>query len=218
MPSFCAFGGGGCTCGFFKVFAIDSGSGAVLGGSPAAALNISTKYCVSSSILHALRNHLYYKYIALTQTMQHQNNIAVLVNLRVLGQLQPNDRVRADSNYLEIESRWGLSSFLRWWRADSREKTLSRIQDVMAHACQIKGTDKLIASAREGLQQLINTTYADDPLTVARLEVVLASTAAVNPAPRAEPAPRAARPASNLSLSLPTLPCQISTSPQERRF
>ena len=104
-----------------------------------------------------------------------QHNIGVLVNLRVLGQLQPHDRVRGDSTYLEIESRWGLSAILRWWRADNREKALQRIQHVMEEAAKLDGTDELVKSAVHGLTQLLHTTYKDDPLTVARLEVIISS-------------------------------------------
>lgn len=141
-----------------------------------------------------------------------QGNMATLVNLRVLGQVQPNDRIVADSTYLEIESRWGLANFLRWWRADSREKTLTRIQDVMQQAAHIRGTDSLVKDALQGLQQLMDTTYKDDPLTVARLRVIFDATRVTLP-----PRQQAAR--VNLSSSLPNFPSSSTPRRQlERRF
>jgi len=97
----------------------------------------------------------------------------VLVNLRVLSQLQSGDRVNAESNFFAIE-RGFMTSIWRWWRAENRERTLSRISEIF-HATQnsVRVPDGLMEQACKGLRMLKTSTYAADPTTCARLDNII---------------------------------------------
>lgn len=97
----------------------------------------------------------------------------VYVNLRVLSQLQPGDRIRADSTFIEIEPRGALTFVRRWVRSDTREKTVSRIEQLVQEALRISVDRDVLTRACTGVGVLIDSTYAGDPLTVARLETAI---------------------------------------------
>ena len=97
----------------------------------------------------------------------------VYVNLHVLSQLQPGDRIRADAAYIEIEPRSVLSCLRRWFRADTREKTVARVERLIQDALRLKVNDNILRSACNGVRVLMDSTYADDPLTVARLQTTV---------------------------------------------
>lgn len=94
------------------------------------------------------------------------------MNLRVLSQMQPGDRVRGDGQFLEIEQRTAFSFLMRWWRQDTREKTLIRIATLMDDACKYNIDKNLLSGALEGVKVMAETTYQSDPLTVARLTTI----------------------------------------------
>ena len=108
----------------------------------------------------------------------------VYVNLRVLSQLQPGDRIRADAAYIEIEPRSALSWVKRWFRSDTREKTVARVEQLIQDALRLKVTECVLCSACAGVRVLIDSTYADDPLTVARLQTAINRVAPANRRPR----------------------------------
>ena len=97
----------------------------------------------------------------------------VYVNLRVLSQLQPGDRIRADSTFIEIEPRGALTFVRRWMRSDTREKTVSRIEQLVQEALRICVETDILTSACTGVRVLIDSTYAGDPLTVARVQTAI---------------------------------------------
>lgn len=98
----------------------------------------------------------------------------VLVNLRVLSQLQAGDRLNAESTLFYIE-RGFLTGFWRWWRQETRERTLSRIDDIMTAARDILSARTLLDPACKGLESLRDTTYAGDATTTARLDNIIQS-------------------------------------------
>ena len=73
----------------------------------------------------------------------------VLVNLRVLARLQEGDRVNCSGTFFEIESGL-LTTLWRWLRQENREKTLSRIADVMARAGAAPAHDEFRPRLRDG--------------------------------------------------------------------
>ena len=95
-----------------------------------------------------------------------------LINLRILSQVQEGDKLKCAGQFFEIES--GLFSTLyRWLRQDTRERTLSRVSEVMECARALNQPE-LVAQACEGLTKL-RTTYQACPTTVARIDQVVAS-------------------------------------------
>ena len=116
--------------------------------------------------------------------MQDCGKSSTLINLRVLSQVQPGDRVRGDGQFIEIEQRSVLTFLVRWWRQDTREKTLIRIATLMSDACKYNVPQNLIAEAMQGVQVMAETTYKSDPLTVARLKTICAQVDCEIKAPR----------------------------------
>ena len=95
----------------------------------------------------------------------------VLVNLRVLSRLQENDRLNCTGTFFAIET-GVLTKVWRWLRQETREKTLSRIADVMDRASRVPHAHAFAEQAREGLERL-KITYAACPTTVARLDHIM---------------------------------------------
>ena len=126
--------------------------------------------------------------------MTHPHNTATRINLRVLGQLQSGDRIRGDATFLEIERRNWTTFLGRWWRQDTRDKTVLRVATLMDAAVPLlPGAADLVRGACTGLEVLMSSTYATDPLTVARLDIIVkqarASVDAHCPLPRPPPEP-----------------------------
>lgn len=151
----------------------------------------------------------------------------VLVNLRVLSQLQAGDRLNAEGNLFYIE-RGFLSGLWRWWRQETRERTLSRIDDIMSAARQMPSADRLLGPACKGLESLRDTTYAGDATTTARLDNIISSWKAISSrscassASSADPAARSARSPVLLASSPPSSPvasrsCQTELAEDETR-
>ena len=116
--------------------------------------------------------------------MQDCGSSSVLINLRVLSQVQPGDRVRGDGPFLEIEARWALAALQRWWRQDTREKALTRIAMLMQDVGAYDIPEDLVRDAVAGVRLLASSTYADDPLTVSRLETICARAETATTVPR----------------------------------
>ena len=106
----------------------------------------------------------------------------VLVNLRVLSQLQAGDRLNAEGNLFYIE-RGFLSGLWRWWRQETRERTLSRIDDIMSAARGMGEAKALLGPACKGLESLRDTTYVGDATTTARLDNIIAAWTAISSPP-----------------------------------
>ena len=107
-----------------------------------------------------------------------------MINLRVLSQVQPGDRVRGDGAFVELEPRWALSPLMRWWRQDTREKAVMRIASLMADAAGFDVPANLMDGAIAGVRRLAASTYEDDPLTVARLDTICARAERAKAVPR----------------------------------
>ena len=110
---------------------------------------------------------------------QSDVDVSVLVNLRVLAQLQEHDKLNCSGTYFVIE-RGFLTAFYRYTRNETREKTISRVSDTLQSA-ESRNID--IREACRGLVTLRNSTYADCPTTCARLDTIIsrARAAAVSP-------------------------------------
>ena len=105
------------------------------------------------------------------------NESVVRVNLRVLAKLQPGDRLQCcDSKYFGVD-RGYLVWALRWWKGDTRQIALERLDDTIRCALPLaedhKDIKKLLKGASEGIAHLLDT-YHTDATTVARLETLVA--------------------------------------------
>ena len=141
----------------------------------------------------------------------------VLVNLRVLARLQEGDRVNCSGTFFEIESGL-LTTLWRWLRQENREKTLSRIADVMARAGAAPGAHVFADQALDGLRKL-KITYGACPTTVARLDHIMTTSAAACCACGGEPArrPRPGAPRAPARASAQTQTGSCSPAPADER-
>jgi hypothetical protein len=109
----------------------------------------------------------------------------LLVNLTIVGNLLPHQRINAKSELLCVESPTILPEFfIRWWRADDRSTCLRRINEIIEEAKEkihnanvLKNTDVAhkflnhVANARPGLRNM-KQTYANDMTVVAHLDLL----------------------------------------------
>ena len=96
-----------------------------------------------------------------------------MVNLRIISKIKSGDRLQCvNERYFGIER--GYLTFLwRWLRVDSRDNTLTRLEETFDLAAALGEPAKsLLEAAKSGVRELVGT-YSDDPTTVARLETLL---------------------------------------------
>ncbi len=110
----------------------------------------------------------------------------LLVNLNVVGALQPHQRVNAKQELLCVEPpTWFPQSMYRWWRADDRQTCMRRINEILEETRNkiviAKQTnrkseaDKFLShiyGACPGLRNL-KQTYATDATAVAHLNLLI---------------------------------------------
>ena len=106
--------------------------------------------------------------------MSSGEDSTTLINLRVIAKIKSGDKLNvADTRFFGIDQ--GLwSSITRWLRYDNRQRTLDRVEATLQHAAQMECTAalrELVDAAKNGLRELAKT-YAGDPTTIARLEVL----------------------------------------------
>uniref|UniRef100_A0AB39JD21 Uncharacterized protein n=1 Tax=Florenciella sp. virus SA2 TaxID=3240092 RepID=A0AB39JD21_9VIRU len=103
----------------------------------------------------------------------------IFVNLKVLEQLQVNQKLISRGSYLNIEYESIIPEWLRRWRRqDNRNETIKKINIIVNSAIKLKETDKnknidkhLIKSIN-GLKSL-KETYATCCQTTARIDVII---------------------------------------------
>ena len=116
----------------------------------------------------------------------------LLVNLKVLSKIECGDRIMTSKKHLELDKSKGwVSTFLRWFKEESREKTIKEIHNNLENAftciinlTMLKSQDKLdsreihslsillteLESANKGLIKL-KKTYSQDATIEAKLDV-----------------------------------------------
>jgi hypothetical protein len=114
-----------------------------------------------------------------------QNTDAIFINLKVIAQLQPYQRLNTQNELLYVES-GGVLSWDRMRRlvyGDSRDHTLTRINDLVvacSQYCQLNKGDagnvhrmhRHLQDTRYGIQNL-KTTYQQDVTTTSYLDNIL---------------------------------------------
>jgi|TARA_B110000114_G_C14945560_1_gene338180 hypothetical protein len=105
----------------------------------------------------------------------------VLVNLKVLEQIQVNQKLISRGSYLNIEYESLVPEFLRRWRRqDNRNETIKKINIIINSALKIKEDDDNIRECLDshltksisGLKSL-KETYATCCQTTARIGVII---------------------------------------------
>ena len=102
----------------------------------------------------------------------------VLVNLKVLEQLQVNQKLISRGPYLNIEYESIIPEFIRRWRRqDNRNETIKKINIIVNSALKLKVSqnvdiDGYLLKSINGLRSL-KETYATCCQTSARIDVIL---------------------------------------------
>lgn len=107
----------------------------------------------------------------------------LLINLRVISQIQPYQKINAKSEFLLIEYYNWFASFARWVRTDDRQTCLKRLNEIITESKQIlndkdikKEYEKRIKiSLRNCIKGLENLkkTYEDDITTISYIELLI---------------------------------------------
>lgn len=123
-----------------------------------------------------------------------------ITNLKIIGMVQKNGRLCVRRGQLTLESDDYLQLLRRWVHKDSRTHALMHVRntinnavtlykdisqdkfDVQMKAWTLSQLAKELASCQTGLVNL-KTTYADDSVMVANLDVILNRLAALNGEP-----------------------------------
>ena len=102
----------------------------------------------------------------------------ILVNLKVLEQLQVNQKLISRGPYLNIEYESIIPEFIRRWRRqDNRNETIKKINLVVNSALKLKQSkdvdiDHYLSKSISGLRSL-KETYATCCQTSARIDVII---------------------------------------------
>ena len=105
----------------------------------------------------------------------------VLVNLKVLEQIQVNQKLISRGPYLNIEYESIVPEFIRRWRRqDNRNETIKKINIVINSALKLKeddggmeeSLDMYLTKSLSGLKAL-KETYATCCQTTARIDVII---------------------------------------------
>lgn len=102
----------------------------------------------------------------------------LLVNLRILSQVQPFQRINTKSEFLGIEAISWHSPVSRWFRSDDREACMRRLAELINEAgttlsenkaAEIDGVKNWLQNSKGGVNNLTKT-YESDATTVAQLQ------------------------------------------------
>lgn len=103
----------------------------------------------------------------------------VVVNLKVIGSIVVNTKLYTKGTYLNIEQPMMIpESFRRWYRQDSRDDAIKRIDRTISKASSYVEADKdklmmqYLKDARVGITNM-KETYSLCVQTVARLDTIL---------------------------------------------
>lgn len=102
-------------------------------------------------------------------------NDTIIVNLKVIGSLKPNEKIITNDSYLNIEA-VGIvpQAIKRWWRGDSRDECLKLIDSIITTALD-QDTDSVQSALTGTLKGLgsLKQTYAKCTQTVARIDTII---------------------------------------------
>ena len=100
---------------------------------------------------------------------------ALIINLKVIAAIQPNDKLNTSDNYLNIESNTIVPvSIKRWWRSDDRNESLNRIDLIISEALT-KNTPLIESNIKDSMVGLTNfkKTYSKCTQSIARINTII---------------------------------------------
>ena len=100
---------------------------------------------------------------------------ALIINLKVIAAIQPNDNLKTCDNYLNIESNTIIPvSVKRWWRSDDRNESLNRIDQIITDALT-KNSPLIDSNIKESIVGLNNfkKTYSKCTQSIARINTII---------------------------------------------
>ncbi len=100
---------------------------------------------------------------------------AIIINLKVIASIQPNDKINTSDNFLNIETKNLIPQFVkRWWRHDDRNESLNRIDDIITEALG-KNNAIILENVEGALPGLNNfkSTYSKCIQTIARINTII---------------------------------------------
>ena len=100
---------------------------------------------------------------------------ALIINLKVIAAIQPNDKLNTSDNYLNIESNTIIPvSVKRWWRSDDRNESLNRIDQIITDALTIN-SPLIESNIKESILGLNNfkRTYSKCTQSIARINTII---------------------------------------------
>ena len=103
----------------------------------------------------------------------------IIINLKILQNLEKNQKLITRGAYLNIESPSLIPEFIRRWnRQDNRVETLKRINTIVNSAIEnldkneIFNIKEYLVGSKEGINNL-KETYSTCSQTCARLDIIL---------------------------------------------
>jgi len=99
----------------------------------------------------------------------------IIVNLKVISSIQPNNRLNTNEHYLNIESDTLIPQAIkRWWREDSRHKCIKLIDQIIQDALSNDAIEikTALEQSVNGLQNL-KQTYCACNQTKARIDTII---------------------------------------------
>tara|TARA_B100000524_G_scaffold145296_1_gene72990 strand:+ start:5153 stop:5569 length:417 start_codon:yes stop_codon:yes gene_type:complete len=100
---------------------------------------------------------------------------AIIINLKVIASIQPNDKINTGDKYLNLER----VSFVplavkRWWRADDRNESLTRIDQIVTEALAMDNhiVETNVKDSISGLNNF-KKTYSKCRQSIARIDTII---------------------------------------------
>lgn len=100
---------------------------------------------------------------------------ALIINLKVIAAIQPNDKINTSDNYLNIENNTIIPvSIKRWWRSDDRNESLNRIDIIISEALT-KDSNVIETNIKNAIIGLNNfkRTYSKCTQSIARINTII---------------------------------------------
>ena len=100
---------------------------------------------------------------------------AIIINLKVIASIQPNDKINTGDKYLNLER----VSFVplavkRWWRSDDRNESLTRIDQIVTEALAMDNhvVETNVKDSISGLNNF-KKTYSKCRQSIARIDTII---------------------------------------------
>tara|TARA_B100001758_G_C18414538_1_gene618454 strand:- start:104 stop:475 length:372 start_codon:yes stop_codon:yes gene_type:complete len=103
------------------------------------------------------------------------NENDIIINLKVISSIKPNNRLNTSDNYLNIETDTIIPHAIkRWLRKDDRNESINRIEQVINEGLNIQSqvVELNIKNSITGLENF-KKTYSKCVTTIARINTII---------------------------------------------